>query len=510
MTALIDLYKVDHAALVAWAVKTYGIVGDLSAQINNEHRLRRETIARRLRLYRDQATVDVERIIDLVYEKDDYKRTLKKLVPVALEQNVTKRIIDEIASLYDRPALRTFPDAATTKRFREEENRLRLHEIKQQEHRLLTLCNEILEWQFTGADGKHKLRLVTPDAFDAIPHPGDALVEAGLLIDMPPSTVCVGEAKAALPCYEIWDNTYRYRINAYGRMVDESGIMIAKPEEHGLGRIPGVLLHRREPTTCILDASHGADIESCHLGVALLNVMIMRLSKSQGERQPVLQGNLAAMAAGQTANGETPLLLPPEVTASMLDMKTSPEHYLAVKKDKISSTAVTHGMSYEQVTNSETGDSGKLYELRRERLKEIRNESRRRAVIHEAQTAKLIGFDPAGMRMDYQEQSLPQDAMEKVALMREKSKMGLDSPVKFVQRENPDLSRDEAIAEILSNQRDYALVIEMVRELNMPADADVENPGQSPRENGAMGGPADKSTDSTSTEPVVYVKKSTG
>ena len=485
MTALHELYGVDHAALVAWAVKTYGLNGDLNSQINNEHRLRRESIARRLRLYRDQATADVERIIDLIYETDDYKIALKKLIPVALEQNVTRRIVDEIASLYDRPALRTFPKEEDTKRFRDEETRLHLHEVKQQEHRLLTLCNEILEWQFEGADGKRKLRLVTPDAFDAIPHPRDTLVEAGLIVDMPPTTIRTGADRAALPHYELWDDTYRYLINAIGHLVDASGKMVPAPEKHGLGRIPGALLHRREPTTCILDSSHGADIESCHLGVALINVMTMRLAKSQGERQPVLQGNLAAMATGQTMNGERPLLLPPEVVASMLDTKTTPEHYLAIKKDKISSTAVTYGMSYEQVTNSETADSGKLYELRREKLKEIRNESRRRAVQHEAQTAELIGFDPTGMRLDYQEQSLPQDAAEKVALMREKSKLGLDSPVKFLQREDPDLSREDAIAEIMSNQRDYALVIEMVRALNMPANADAENPGRTPQQNGA-------------------------
>lgn len=480
-----DLYRLDHEALVSYVVKEYALAGGLSDQINNPHRLRREAIATRLRLYRDQATVDVERAIDGIYETDDYKLTLKRYVPLALEQNVTRRIVDEVASLYDRPALRTLPDKSANEKLHDEERRLRLHELKQEEHRLLTLCNEVLEWQFTGADSKRKLRLITPDAFDAIPHPGDSLVAAGLLLDNPPVTATVGSARAQLPHFELWDDTYRYLISAEGRLVDRNGVMTATPEEHGLKRIPGILLHRREPTTCILDAHHGSDIVSCHLGVALLNVMIMRLSKSQGERQPVLQGNLAAMATGQVMNGERPLMLPPEVVASILDTKTDPDHYLRVKKDKITSTAQTYGMSYEQFSNSESADSGKLYELRREKLKEIRNESRRRAVVHEVETVTLIGFNAEGMRVDFQEMSLPQDASEKVALMRDKSKMGLDSPVKFMMREDPDLTREQAIAEILSNQRDFALVIEMVRALNMPGDADAENPGKSPQENGA-------------------------
>lgn len=485
MTALRELYGLDHAALVAYVVKEYGIAGDLSGQFQNPHRLRRESIAQRLRLYRDQAFIDVKRAIDAVYEQPEYKTTLEKYIPYALEQNVTRRIVDEVASLYDRPALRTLPDKGENARLHDEERRLRLHELKQEEHRLLTLCNEVLEWQYEGADKQRKLRLTTPDTFDALPHPKDSLVAAGLLIDMPPITALTGPSRAALPHFELWDDTYRYLISATGRLVDEKGTITSEPIAHGLKRIPGVLLHRREPTTCILDAHHGSDIASCHLGVALLNVMILRLSKSQGERQPVLRGNLAAMAAGQVMNGERPLALPPEVFAEMLDTKTDPDHYLAVKRDKITSTAQTYGMSYEQFTNSETADSGKLYELRREKLKEIRNESRRRAVQHEAETLDLIGFDVVGLRVDFQEMSLPQDASEKVALMREKSKLGLDSPVKFLMREDPDMDREEALATIAENNADYALVIKLIRALNIPADADAENPGKSPQENGA-------------------------
>lgn len=486
MTALIKLFGTDHAALVAFVVKEYGLAGDLSSNHNNPHRLRRESIARRLRLYRDNARLDVEREIDRIYDNAEYREKLKKHVPVGLEQNVTRRIIDEVASLYDRPALRTFDDKALETRFRAEEKRLRLHELKQEEHRLLTLCNEILEWQFAGVDKKSKLRLITPDAFDAVPHPEDHLVAAGLVIDMPPTTISTGADRATLPHYQIWDDTYCYLISANGHMVDRNGKIAATPEKHNLERIPGVLLHRREPTTCILDASHGSDIESCHLGVALLNVMTMRLAKSQGERQQILQGNLAQVASGQSMDGERPIVLPPETSLSMLDSKTDPDHYLAIKRDKITSVAQTYGMSYEQFSNSETADSGKLYELRREKLKEIRNESRRRAVMHELETAELIlGQIIADMRIDYQEMSMPQDASEKVSLMREKSKLGLDSPVKFIMREDPDKTREQAIAEILSNQRDYALVIEMIRALNMPADADAENPGRSPEENGA-------------------------
>jgi hypothetical protein len=469
MTALVDQYGTDHHQLVAHVAKTYGL-GEFSPL--NPHRLRRETIARRLRLYRDQASVDVERIIGDIYETPEYIKTLKKYVAVALEQNVTRRIVNEVASLYDRPAVRTVPD--NPDQFRAEEKRLRLHFIHQEAHRLTNLCNEVLIWRHDGADEKKALRIVTPDMFD----------------------------RSRLPHYELWDDTYRYLINAHGSLVDPDGTMATKPLEHGQGRIPGVLFHRREPTTTILDGSAGSDIESCHLGVALLNVMIMRLSKSQGERQPILRGNLAQMASKQVMNGESPLALPPDVIAEMLESKTDPDHYLMVKKDKIGSLAQTWGMSYEQFVFQETADSSsaKAYSARRERLTEIRFEQRGRAVSHEGDIIELIGFSSENVHIDFQEQGIPLDAMEEVDLLDKKMRKGLDSPITFLMRKDPDLDRTGALKLMKDNLRDFAIQVELVRALNAPADADAENPGKSPQENGADNDKKDPDTDESDEE----------
>ncbi len=490
MAPLIELYDTDHAQLVNWIGWTHGITPN-GSQFMNESRVRREAIARRLRFYRDQSAIDLGRLIDQVYETDDYKATLKRYVSVALEQNVSRRIVDEIASLYDRPALRIFKNKANNARFHDEEKRVRLHEIMQEAHRLTMLCNEVLIWQFKGVDNALSLRIVTPDMFDAIPHPQDALVPAGYLIDALPRMAILPIQLDLYPIYEVWDDTYRYLINRRGWMCDYQGNAVVEPIKHGLERVPGVLFHRREPVTMMLDSARGADIESAHAGVALLNLMIMRLSKSQGENQPVLSGNLAAMASGQTANGEKPLLLPPEVVASMLNMKTDPDHYITAKRDKITSVAQTYGMSYEQFTLQAPAEtSGKAYTARREKLTEIRLESRRRAVLHEGLVADLMGFDPKDLRLDFAEMAIPQDAVEEVSLLADKMKMGLDSPVDFLMRKDPDLTREEAKQLMADNLADYSDLIKCVRALNMSTSGDASNPGQDPAANGAMSGEA--------------------
>lgn len=484
MTALIELYNTDHHALVHWVAKEYGI-GTAGLAVNNEHHLRRQSIAGRLKLYRDQIKVPLGQVIDTIYKTQKMRDTMREYIDVSSGQNVSRRIVNEIASLYDRPALRLLADR--NDEFHVEEKRINLHFVHQEAHRLTNLCNETLLWQFKGVDDKPTIRIVTPDLFDAIPDPRDTLVPAAFLLDQ--ATPSMLPDTSHLPAYELWDDTYRYLINKHGRMVDAKGTIVTEPEKHGLKRIPGVLLHRREPTTCILDASYGEDIKSAHLAAALLDAMIMRLSKTQGENQPILQGNLAQMATGQTADGEHPLLLPPEVVASVLNMKTDPDHYLSVKKDRISGVAQTYGMSYEQVTNSESTDSGTLYQMRRQKLTELRMEQRARAVIHEAQVVDLMGFDSTGLVVDFQEQAIPLDASEEVDLLDKKMRKGLDSPVTFVMRKDPDKTRDQAKKFILDNLEDFGMLVLASRVLNAPADADAANPGKSPQQNGADGGP---------------------
>lgn len=473
--SLVKLYNISRDGLIAWVRETY-----LAQDLGNPHRARRQAVALRLRLYRDDYEQDARNVIDWAFETQSIREQRYRLIPVATEHNVTRRIVDEVASLYDQPALRLFTDAATQARFRLDEDRVELHEIHQEAHRLTFLCNEVLVWSFAGPDG-NDLRVVTPDCFDAIPDPRDKLRPAGYLLDCAPTTTLKpgSEARRHLKHYELWDAEMVYDLDADGRYLAESA--------HGLGGIPGVLFHRRKPTDRILDDRAGRDIISAHLAVVLLNIMVMRLCKAQGENQPVLSGPLAHMAKGQKLDGETPIVLPPEVTAEMLGMKTDPDHYLLVIRHVITSIAQTYGMSYEQYTMSEGSDaaSGKAFQLRRSKLTELRLEQRRRAVRHERAVVTLLGYPIDGFRTDYREIAAPADAAEERSLLDADVRMGLDSPVKYLMRKDPDLDEDAAVRLIRSNLIDWSWVISAVRALNMAKDASVKNPGQTPEQNGA-------------------------
>ena len=475
MTALTTLYRMDPASLCRMIAKEYGLAN--GCEFANKHRLRREVIAQRLRLYRDDGRYDFERMVDTIFETDTVKIQRRKMIAVASESNLTARIINEVASLYDQPAMRTFKgDDALTTAFRARAADIELDEVMQEAQRLVFLCNEVLVWSVDRDGDVPCLDLVTPDAFDAIPHPSDKLDAVAYLIDACPSFVPDGADRTRMKHYEIWDDEFTYHLTS-------NGDLIGDPIAHGLGRIPGVLFHRRRPVDRLLDCRAGADITSAHLGVVLLEIMIMRLAKSQGERQPVLQGNLANLASGQSMDGERPIVLPPDVIASMLDSKTSPDHYLVAKQDKIDAIEDRYGIPRKVDGASDTGQA---FIARRLKLTELRNEQRRRARVNEKLVVELMGFDPEGLRVDHAEQMVPADAAEELALLKENVRLGLDSPVAYLMRKDPDLSREEAIAMIQSNVRDWAMTIVWLRALNAPGAGDLNASGDAPTNNGAQ------------------------
>jgi len=467
----------------------------------NPHWSRRKRVAQRLRFYEDCYDEDTQSLIRMVFENERVIRQRRRLADLAKPLNVTRRIIDEVSAVYDKPAKRMLPDDDAQNAYDQIARDLSLHEMRNEQHRLTNLCNEVLIWCYkSSATGDVLMRTVTPDAFDAIPDPRDALSLAGILLDAAPA-VLAGQDRdvARMPHMELWDDTFVYRLDA-------DGLMTGPPEAHGLGRIPGYLQHRRKPRTTLLDSVTGGDIISAHSCVVLLNLMIMRLAISQGEKQPVLSGNLARVATGQAFDGVTPVALPPGVAASMLDSRTDPGHYLDAIKHYIGGVAATYGMSYEQFTANESvmSSSGKAYQVRREKLTEIRDQQVLRSETDEAEIALLLSevrashqlstFDPSGLVVAFSDPRIPQDAGEELSLLKTGVEMGTDSVIRHISRKL-SLSREQAEQFVLQNVNDRAKLVVIMRALNIPGEA--TDAGQDPADNGATGGrpPEDEAGD---------------
>lgn len=448
----------------------------------NKHGARREKAAARLALYRDDFKREIELLIEKVYSHKDVRADRERMAQMVGFLNVPKRITDEVASLYDIPAKRRFADDQQAERFTAVERELDLHSVMKEAHRLCFWLNNVLLWHVDRGGGtKRTLRIVTPDRFDVVPNPTDALDLVAVIIDCAPAWVpSLLTNTAALPHWEIWDSEVRIVVNGAGRIIE------AKP--HGQGRIPGVLMSSRLPVDRLLEDRAGEDIYCAARAVLFLNLCTLSLSLDASEQQPWLRGVLSEMAADQAKTAGRALALPPGVEIGSLDLVTDPDHLLKVVRHTIASVAQSYGMSYEQFTFQETADtaSGKAYTVRRQKLTEMRIAQRQRALVHERDVSDLLGY-PDAQAPDFHEQEVPTDPLEEMDLFDRRCARGLDNPIAYLQRKDTDLSVEDATRRFLANITVTAWLFTLLRMKNLSLTGTAGAPGQTPEENGAMG-----------------------
>lgn len=455
-------------SLVKYVWRTY-LHGTAS---NNPHKKRRAAMKERIRWYRGDHQKDIEKLIEHVFEHEDVVKQRQKFARMAKSVNVTARLIDRISTVYTVEAVRRFPDDAEQRRLKQLETDLALHEMFELANQLVNLCNEVLFW------ATPSLRLITPDAFDVIPDPRDPKEIGGLLMHWgAPSSVDEADAPQKRMHFALWDERYVLSLDAEGKIIGE-------PEEHRWGRIPGVLVHRASPIDSLLDGDAGDDIIAAHQAVAFLRVLALRLAKSQGEKQPVLSGDLARIAAGQAADGERPLALPPNVEAKVLDTTTSPEHYIKLENQVMGDLAASYDLSLEALVRRSQVDHMRLHE----NLTEIRRRQQKRWRRTERDVMELVGFNTRDFSVNFRDPALPMDPQKEFDLYREKSKQGLDDPLAYLMREDPDLDELAAKERLDRHRQIVAEHIEQLAARNLARDADLENPGRTPEANGRIGG----------------------
>ncbi|KAB2910232.1 MAG: hypothetical protein F9K40_03105 [Kofleriaceae bacterium] len=468
-------------ALVVQAIRESFICRRVGAEAVTIGSTRKERMAARLALYRDDFLPAVEKLIDVVWEHKDVKGDRRKLAELVGFLNVAKRVTDEVASLYNEPAKREFPTPEQTAAFQKIERELQLHATMKEAHRLSFWMNDVLLWLMSKPDGKRSLRIITPDAFEVVVNPADKLEPVAYILDCAPAWVppSLFPDRSSLPHYEVWDSQIAFTLNA-------NGFLIGDVREHRLGRIPGVLVSSRLPVDRLLDDRPGRDLESAAKAVLFLNILTLALSQTSGEQQPYLRGQLSEMAADQPQSAGRPIALPPGVEAGVLDLVTDPEHLLKVIKHVIGSVAQSYGMSYEQFTFQETADtaSGKAYTVRRQKLTELRKEQRGRAEIYEPQVAELIFGTSDGLTVDYHDQAAPMDPLEEHELFVARMNRGLDNPLAKMKRENPDLTDEAAEKKLLGNVAVVSWFYSLLRANNISLDATTATPGKTPEDNG--------------------------
>ena len=436
---------------------------------------RKKEVQKRLDLFRDRGRRHFEASLDQIFKNERVRKWRKDFVRFAEFQNITKRVVREISTVYSEPATREVKKANV--RYQDFQRVVRFDRKMRQVNRYGNLLNHCLVWPDV-VDGQPVMRTVTPDRFEAVAHPNDPTRAVAFILDQFPNGI---EVRASDPHYLVMSEFEFFKLDTEWRLV-------GSPMPHGLGRMPALLWSREEPDDCILDCTTGRDLTSAHEAVALLNTLLLKHQKS-GTKLPYSTGDTATMAMGQPMDEEHLLQAPEGVALSTLDLGAEPESYINTVRAVIKQIAANYGIPESVFDLSYQATSGFEIELKRTGLREIRRDQILDFRPFERDLADLwsvvlgkagseYAFDPAGWSINFGEFDTPQDPSQKLAYWSKLEELGLANRVEMYLDMNPEATVEEAKAAVMANLAQRLAAIEMFQHTGAAGETTTRGAGQ--------------------------------
>ncbi len=412
---------------------------------------RRQDMRQRLDLYKDRGRPHLEATLDRLFKNTKVRELRKEMLELAEFQNLIKRIIREISTVYSEPAARTVGKG--NKAFQKLVADVSYDRQMRKVNRLGNLCNNVLVWPDIDPLGKPTLRVITPDKFVAIPHPNDPLLPVAYIVDQ-----CRSGAAPTAPHYMGMSDTEYFWLDKDWRLVRTADYPTGM-YQHGYDALPALLWSYEEPDETLLDSTSGRDMVSAQLAVALINVMMIKHQKS-GAKIPYASGDTSNLARGQAMDEENIIELGEGVTLNTLDLGADPNSYINACRAVIKQIAANRGIPESVFDLSYSASSGFEIELKRVGLREIRREQILNFRPFEKKLAELwskvlVGtewaFDLTKWSIDFGDLETPQDPQAKLAYWEKLEEMGLVNAVQMYMELNPEATPEEAAQAIDDN-----------------------------------------------------------
>jgi hypothetical protein len=455
---------------------------------SGEETARRQRAQRRVAMYRDDWLPDLEAEAGRVFRSSEVRQRVLPFLKYGLSQSLLKRVVDEISRpVYSPPPTRKVSGVATdSTAWRVLSEQCRLDEKMDLACRLMNACNTA--WLFPRWNDRLGLLLdvLTPSQVSVIPDHDDHLRPLAVIYDH-----TAWHSGRWIPAWVYWDDEETFRFTADGQVVPyPDGTIVGT---HGLGRLPFVAVHRRERWDRPHDETTGADLENGQLGLGIIMALVHKLHRDQGEKQIVITADdLDSVPRGQVIDGGGAIVASGGATIATLDLATDPRHYLTTCDAVTARVAANYGLSLDRI-NSRTIDTGEDVGLLERRAETVR--VMYRAELDLFELIRLVSrwspwaiSDQASLAVDFAELSAKGDRAKVLDIWTREISMGLRSVYDCVRELSPEVTTDEeAQAEIVRNAESKAWFVDLYRRLNVRTDASLDEPGQSARDNGAMG-----------------------
>ncbi len=421
----------------------------------------------KLDLYMD----DFEEIIKTKMAELFHKETVGRLLyHVNQSQNILKRVVNEISTLYKTETVRsTDPESSQYQGFLESMN---IDVTMKKINRYTNLLNESL-LKVGVRQGKLVYDIITPNICTVIqneadPTQADAIVYMTTRVNTPGSKDIRYHYWSKDGDYLIYDESFQIVERIYDSF-DESG-SLAYPyidPETGLYLLPFVTFHRQQPDSTFWDQDSGRDLYNATVATAIKMSLFDYYFKVGSFKQIYLIGDKADIPSKQILDPLTVLRGTGEdAEIGVLDREIDMEQLKDAIIFQINTIINNYGISADQYSLVVSEMSGRALKIRNRGLLEIRKEqlpifkAGEEELFKVTQVVNNVHFpnnqiqDSAEFKIDYGELEIPEDPMEDLEHQTKRLRSGIISPGQFYMHFNPDIKDEEdaekKIAENLS------------------------------------------------------------
>ena len=436
-------------AAIDWPIALSWLTGHYLSPMCEETK-RVERSEKRAALYRDAGQKYIDALIDKVFSDAETKRLRGHWVEQAAYNNVTRRIVHELATLYRRPASRTVEGEENATKYQAAQRLMRMDESMLDAQRLTILHRGILlgprvpRWS-----GLPQLDIVERHQFRLVRHPLEPTRLIAVILDQALSYPNSMPGLAA-PRWLVWTETEWFWMTAGGAMHGE-------PQPNPYGRIPYVLAALNPPPGELLDPTTFEDVIAAHLAVWFEAVLLLKESKS-ATKVPVLSGDTARAARGQVLDSESVVELPEGVALSQSDNGMDLSIFRDTADHILERAAANHGIP-PAILHHAGATSGYEIELRHVGIRErrIEQESTFREIERDLADltaavlrvdAPSLAFSTEGWSLNYGEVQMPRSPKEELEIFQQARTLGLTDTIEELMRRDPDKDPAQALAEL--------------------------------------------------------------
>ena len=413
----------------------------------------------KLDLYMD----DFKQIIeDKIGELFHEKTKDRLLYHVNQSQNILKRVVNEISTLYKTEAVRTTEPESS--QYQELLEALSLDVTMKKINRYTNLLNESL-LKVGVRRGQLVYDIITPNICTVIQNEADP-TQADAIVYMTTRANTIGSKEIR---YHYWSKDGDYLIYDEGFQIvqriydsyDESELLRYPYIDLDTGQylLPFVIFHRQQPDSNFWDQDSGRDLYNATVATAIKMSLFDYYFKTGSFKQIYLIGDKADMPGKQVLDPLTVLRGSGEdAEIGVLDREINLEQLKNAIIFQINTIINNYGISADQYSLIISEISGRALKIRNRGLLEIRKEQlpifksgeqelfKVTRAVNNAHFPNLQIPDNVKFNIDFGELEIPEDPEDDLELQTKRLRSGLISPGQFYQHFNPDI-KDEKEAE---------------------------------------------------------------